>query len=45
MIHFLHPADWQIGRQYGQFEPDDASLLAEARFDAVASIARLAAER
>ena len=45
MIHFLHTADWQIGRQYGQFEPDDASLLAEARFDVVAAIARLAAER
>lgn len=45
MIHFLHTADWQIGRQYGQFETDDAALLAEARFDAVARIAALAAER
>lgn len=45
MPHFLHTADWQIGRQYGQFETDDAALLAEARFDAVARIAALAAER
>ncbi|MFY3135996.1 metallophosphoesterase family protein [Achromobacter xylosoxidans] len=45
MTHFLHTADWQIGRQYGQFETDDAALLAEARFDAVAHIAALAAER
>ncbi|WP_241077137.1 metallophosphoesterase family protein [Achromobacter xylosoxidans] len=45
MTHFLHTADWQIGRQYGQFETEDAALLAEARFDAVARIAALAAER
>lgn len=45
MTHFLHTADWQIGRQYGQFETDDAALLAETRFDAVARIAALAAER
>lgn len=45
MPHFLHTADWQIGRQYGQLDPADAALLAEARFDAVAAIARLARER
>lgn len=45
MTHFLHTADWQIGRQYGQFETDDAALLAEARFDVVARIAALATER
>lgn len=45
MTHFLHTADWQIGRQYGQFESDDAALLAEARFDVVARIAALAVER
>ncbi|MGE8567899.1 MAG: metallophosphoesterase family protein [Achromobacter sp.] len=45
MTHFLHTADWQIGRQYGQFETDDAAILAEARFDVVARIAALAAER
>jgi DNA repair exonuclease SbcCD nuclease subunit len=45
LFHFLHTADWQIGRQYGQFDGDDAALLAEARLDVVAAIARLAAER
>jgi len=45
MTHFLHTADWQIGRQYGQFETDDAAILAEARFDVVARIAAFAAER
>ena len=45
MTHFLHTADWQIGRQYGQFETDDAAMLAEARFDVVARVATLAAER
>ncbi|WFC65269.1 DNA repair exonuclease [Achromobacter denitrificans] len=45
MTHFLHTADWQIGRQYGQFETDDAAMLAEARFDVVARIAALAVER
>ena len=45
MTHFLHTADWQIGRQYGQFETDDAAMLAEARFEVVARIAALAAER
>ncbi len=45
MTHFLHTADWQIGRQYGQFETEDAAILAEARFDVVARIATLAAER
>ncbi|RYZ13348.1 MAG: DNA repair exonuclease [Comamonadaceae bacterium] len=41
---FLHTADWQIGRQYGQFAPDDAAAIAEARIDAVTTLARLATE-
>ncbi|HYG42857.1 MAG TPA: DNA repair exonuclease [Bordetella sp.] len=45
MIHLIHTADWQIGRQYGQFDTDDAAMLAEARYQAVARIAALAAER
>ena len=45
MATFLHTADWQIGRQYGQFDDEDAVLLAKARVDAVSAIARLAAER
>ena len=41
---FLHTADWQIGRQYSQFSPEDSSAISEARIDAVATIAKLAAE-
>jgi DNA repair exonuclease SbcCD nuclease subunit len=44
MVQFLHTADWQIGRQYGRLN-EDGAFLAEARFDAVATIASLAARR
>jgi len=44
LLKLLHTADWQIGKLFGQFEPDDAALLAEARFRAVERIAQLAAE-
>ena len=42
MIKLLHTADWQIGKQYGQFDTDDAALLAEARFSVVERLAQLA---
>ncbi|WP_454827570.1 metallophosphoesterase family protein [Paraburkholderia xenovorans] len=45
MIRFLHTADWQIGTQFGQFEPDEAAHLAEARFETVRRIAGEAAAR
>ncbi|WP_019142955.1 metallophosphoesterase family protein [Noviherbaspirillum massiliense] len=44
MVHFLHTADWQIGTRFGQFGPEEAALLAEARFEAVENIARLASQ-
>ncbi|MCD0422298.1 DNA repair exonuclease [Rubrivivax sp. JA1024] len=44
MTTLIHTADWQIGRQYGGFEPEDAAALADARFAAVERIARLAAD-
>ena len=44
MPRFLHTADWQIGRQYSQFPPDDAVPLAQARLAAVETVARLALE-
>ena len=44
MISFLHTADWQIGRVFSQFEPDDAAALFEARFKAVERLAALASE-
>jgi len=43
--HFLHTADWQIGRQYGQFDPQDAAILEEARLEVIAKIATLAMQR
>lgn len=45
MPRFMHTADWQIGRQYGQFELEDGAVLADARVETVGRIAQLAAER
>jgi DNA repair exonuclease SbcCD nuclease subunit len=44
MVRLLHSADWQIGRVYAQFEPDDAAALFEARFRVVERLAALATE-
>lgn len=44
MPRFLHTADWQIGRTYRFFDPDDAAALAEARIDSVKRLASLANE-
>lgn len=44
-MHFLHTADWQIGRIYGQFDDEDAVPLAQARIETVGAIARLAQAR
>jgi DNA repair exonuclease SbcCD nuclease subunit len=44
MPRFLHTADWQIGRRYAQFDPDDAAHIAEERLAVVARIAALATE-
>lgn len=43
-LRLLHTADWQIGRIYAQFEPDDAQALFEARFQVVERLAALAVE-
>lgn len=45
MISLLHTADWQTGRVFSQFEPDDAAALFEARFKVVERLAAIAAER
>ncbi|MCE7509574.1 metallophosphoesterase [Alcanivorax balearicus MACL04] len=44
MSRFLHTADWQVGRQYSNFAPDDAVALAEARLSVIERIADLASE-
>lgn len=43
-LKLLHSADWQIGRIYSQFEPDDAAALFEARFSVIERLATLAIE-
>ncbi|WP_322994726.1 DNA repair exonuclease [Castellaniella sp.] len=43
MPKILHTADWQIGRQYGRFAPEDAAVLADARLSTIERIASLAA--
>ncbi len=45
MISILHTADWQIGRVFAQFEPDDAAALFEARFAVVERLANIATDR
>lgn len=42
-LRLLRSAEWQIGRIYAQFEPDDASAPFEARFKAVERLAARAA--
>lgn len=44
MPRFLHTADWQIGRSFSRFAPEDALALAEARFTVVERLAGLARE-
>lgn len=42
-MKLLHTADWQIGKPFGGFEPDDAVLLTAARIETVKDIAAIAA--
>ena len=44
MTRFLHTADWQIGRLFSNLDPEHAPFLAEARTEAVKTLARLASE-
>ncbi|MGJ8523534.1 hypothetical protein R84981_002237 [Carnimonas sp. R-84981] len=44
MLRLLHTADWQIGKSFGQFDPDEAALLAQARIDAIGKLAAVANE-
>lgn len=45
MPKFLHTADWQIGRLFYTFDPEQAPLLAEARITAVERLAALATDQ
>lgn len=44
MPKFLHTADWQIGRLYATFDPEQAPLLAEARISTIERLAALATQ-
>ena len=43
-MKFIHSADWQLGKPFGRFDPDVRGALTEARFEAVDSLGRAAAE-
>jgi DNA repair exonuclease SbcCD nuclease subunit len=45
LVRLLHTSDWQIGKLFGQFDADDAAILADARFLAVERLADIAVER
>jgi DNA repair exonuclease SbcCD nuclease subunit len=42
VVRLLHTSDWQIGKLFGQFDADDAAILADARFQAVERLAGIA---
>lgn len=44
-FHFIHTADLQIGKTFGQFPPEVASALRSARVDTLKHIAVLARDR
>src|SRR5690606_37166548 len=44
MPRLLHTADWQIGRQYDRYGPEDGPALAQARMTTVERSAALATE-
>lgn len=38
-LKIIHTADWQIGRGYSAFDPEDSIMLSEARFNVISTIA------
>lgn len=44
-MKLIHTADWQLGKPFGRFAPEVRSALTEARFDAIDSIGRAAADK
>lgn len=45
LMKFIHSADWQLGKPYARFSPEVRAALTEARFDAIDTLGRLAAEQ
>ena len=44
-FHFIHTADLQIGKKFGQFPDNIASKLQDVRMEVVKKIAELATKR
>lgn len=44
LMKFIHSADWQLGKPFGRFDPEVRGALTEARFEAVDSLGKAAAE-
>ncbi|WP_172962260.1 metallophosphoesterase family protein [Hydrocarboniclastica marina] len=44
MPRFIHTADWQIGKQFGQFDHSEAGVLSDQRINTVARIGELATQ-
>ncbi|CAN1722378.1 DNA repair exonuclease [Hyphomicrobium sp. 1Nfss2.1] len=36
---FLHTADWQLGKRFGSFQDEEATVLRKARFDVIGRLA------
>lgn len=45
MPRLIHTADWQIGKQFGQFGKEEAAFLADQRIATVAAIGELATQQ
>lgn len=43
-MRFIHTADWQLGKPFGRFEAETRAALTEARFDAIDTLGKAAAE-
>lgn len=43
-MRFIHTADWQLGKPFGRFDADTRAALTEARFDAIDTLGKAAAQ-
>lgn len=43
-MKFIHTADWQLGKPFGRFEPEQRAALTQARFDVIDRIGQHAKE-
>jgi len=43
-MRFIHTADWQLGKPFGRFDAETRAALTEARFDAIDTLGKAAAE-